>query len=105
MRCLPECGYQQMPNNGPILVLHMQDCDLDGPLKHIETPLIVWREGEFVVTGGAQNEEKVYDIGFERINHEIQIPVLDIDLIDGFNVEPVTPLTMTSSSNPAPTKH
>ena len=94
-----------MPNNGPILVLHMHDCDLDGPLKNIETPLVVWRDGEFVVTGKAGKKESVYDIGFERINHKIQIPVLDIDLVDGFNVEPVTPLTMTSSSNPSPTEH
>jgi hypothetical protein len=83
----------------------MHDCDLDGPLKNIETPLVVWRDGEFVVTGKAGKKESVYDIGFERINHKIQIPVLDIDLVDGFNVEPVTPLTMTSSSNPSPTEH
>ena len=104
MRCLPECGYQQMPNNGPILVLHMHDCDLDGPLKNIETPLVVWRDGEFVVTGKAGKKDFVYDIGFERVNHEIQIPVLDIDLVDGFNVKPVIPLTMTSSSKPASTE-
>ena len=101
MRCLPECGYQQMPNNGPVLVLHMHDCDLDGPLKNIEAPLVVWRDGEFVVTGKAEKGEPVYDIGFERINHEIQRPILDIDLIDGFNVEPVTPLTMTAISKTA----
>jgi hypothetical protein len=93
-----------MPNNGPILVLHMQDCDLDGPLKNIETPLVVWRDGEFIVTGKAGKKESVYDIGFERVNHEIQRPVLDIDLVNGFNVEPVTPLTMTSSSKPASTE-
>lgn len=89
MKCLPECGFQELPNNMTGLVRHMQQCDLDGPLKNIETPTVVWRDGEFVVVAAAKKKETVFDVGFKRIDHEIELPVLDVDLVDGFNTAEV----------------
>jgi hypothetical protein len=79
-----------MPNNGFILAMHMSDCDLDGPLKNVTSPAVVWREGTFTVVREPAEGEQTYDIGFERVNHEIELPVLDIDLVDGVNVEPTS---------------
>lgn len=78
-----------MPNNGFILAMHMSDCDLDGPLKDVPSPAVVWREGTFTVVREPAEGEQTYEIGFERVNHEIELPVLDIDLVDGVNVEPI----------------
>jgi hypothetical protein len=66
MKCLPECGFDQLPNNGPILVLHMHDCALNGPLKNVETPIIVWRDGGFAVVRESEEGEQIYDLGYER---------------------------------------
>jgi hypothetical protein len=76
-----------MPNNAFILAMHMSDCDLDGPLKSVPEPAVVWRDGTFTVVRKAENDEQTYDVGFERINHDVELPVLDIDLVDGVNVE------------------
>lgn len=97
MRCVPECSFAMLPNNGPVLALHMQDCDLNGALKNVKDPVVVWRDGSFAVVSAPNEGERVYDIGFKRISHEIELPVLDIDLIDGVNVEPVMPVEVTSS--------
>ena len=89
MKCLPECGFQQMPNSIPGLVRHMQECDLDGPLRNVESPVVVWRDGEFCVVASAKKKETTFNVGFERIVHEIEMPILDIDLVDGFNTAEV----------------
>jgi len=89
MKCLDSCGFNHMPNNVFILAMHMSDCDLDGPLKDVAKPAVVWREGTFTVVREPASDEQVYDIGFKKINHNIELPVLDIDLVDGVNVEPV----------------
>jgi hypothetical protein len=81
-----------LPNNGPILAQHMQDCDLNGPLKNAESPAVVWRDGGFEVVDSPKKDEQTYDIGFQRICHDIELPILDVDLIDGINVEPVEPI-------------
>ena len=88
MKCLPDCGFNHMPNNVFILAMHMSDCDLDGPLKDVAEPAVVWRDGTFTVVRKAEAGEHTYDVGFERINHDVELPVLDIDLIDGINVQP-----------------
>ena len=85
MRCLPECNFAMLPSNGPILVQHMQDCDLSGPLKDVKNPVVVWRDGGFAVVAEPNEGEQTYDIGFVRMSHEIKLPILDIDLVDGFN--------------------
>lgn len=65
----------------------MSDCDLNGPLKDVAEPAVIWKDGTFTVVRKAEDGERVYDVGFKRINHDVELPVLDIDLIDGVNVE------------------
>lgn len=91
MRCIPECSFAMLPNNGPVLLQHMHDCDLNGALKAIESPVVVWRDGGFAVVATPEDGERTYDIGYERISHEIELPVLDVDLVDGINVERIDP--------------
>jgi len=103
MKCLPECGYEQMPNSGPALVNHMLHCDLVGPLKDIQDPVIVWRDSGFAVVDKAEKNERTYDLGFERVSHEIELPILDVDLVDGVNVEPVeTTMSLPQGAGEAP---
>lgn len=97
MKCIPDCGYDQGPNNGPTLANHMRDCDLNGPLNRVAAPVVVWRDGGFAVVEKADEDEKVYDIGFERFSHKIELPILDVDLVDGINVEPVTEVLLKTS--------
>jgi hypothetical protein len=84
-----------LPNNGPVLVQHMNSCDLNGALKNIESPVVVWRDGGFAVVSAPIKGEQTYDIGYKRISHDIQLPVLDVDLVDGINVEPIVPEEVT----------
>jgi hypothetical protein len=75
----------------------MQDCDLHGPLQHVENPVVVWRDGGFAVVATPEEGERTFDIGYKRISHEIELPVLDTDLVDGVNVEPVRPVETTQT--------
>ena len=94
MKCLDSCGFNHMPNNAFVLAMHMSDCDLDGPLKDVPEPAVVWRDGTFTVVRKAEPGEQTYDVGFERISHDIVLPVLDIDLVDGVNVSLTEPLVV-----------
>jgi hypothetical protein len=88
-----------LPNSGPILLHHMYDCDLNGPLGSVESPVVVWRDGGFSVVETVNDGEQIYDIGFERISHEIELPILDVDLVDGVNVEPVETIMSLSQED------
>lgn len=62
MKCL--CGFSQLPNNGPLLKIHVESCMVDGACKDLgKAPSIVWRDGEFVVVRAPEEGEQTYDIG------------------------------------------
>jgi hypothetical protein len=66
----------------------MYDCDLNGHLKDIDSPVVVWRDETFVVVSESKDDENTYDVGFIKIDHNIELPILDVDLVDGFNTKP-----------------
>lgn len=68
-----------MPNQLAILTNHMQDCDLDGPLKNIENPVVVWRNGEFEVVAKPKKNETVYPTEFKRLKHLTQEDVAALE--------------------------
>ena len=76
----------------------MADCSLNGPLSNIEEVFVVWRDGSYAVVSKVDDEEQTFDIGFKKINHEIKLPILDVDLIDGVNVEIIEPLSGLDSN-------
>lgn len=61
MKCLPECNYSELPNNTHMLRRHMEVCSIDGALKDVESPDVVWRDGEFVVVRQAEEGEQTYN--------------------------------------------
>lgn len=76
MKCLSECGFNEMPNNAVILRRHMEVCSNDGPLKSVESPDVVWREGEFVVVRQAEEGEQTYNnvVNFTNTTlHELEV--------------------------------
>lgn len=72
MKCL--CGFSQMPNNTVILGKHMQDCMVSGPLKGlIPDPVVVWRNGEFVVVKNAEEGENIVDVPVVRPRPHVEM--------------------------------
>jgi hypothetical protein len=61
MKCLPECGFQHTPDNSVILRHHMNACAVDGPLRDVESPDIVWADGEFAVVRQAEEGQQTYN--------------------------------------------
>lgn len=61
MKCLPECNYTELPNNTHALRRHMEVCSIDGALKTVKNPDVVWRDGEFVVVRKAEEGEQTYN--------------------------------------------
>lgn len=88
MKCLPECNYSELPNNAIVLRRHMEACSLDGPLKTVEDPKVVWRDGEFVVVRQPEEGEATFDsaINFVRPEAEkeeiIEAPIVEEEPVE-----------------------
>lgn len=60
MKCIPECGFVQKPDNIMTLQKHMQDCFLNGAMKDIDdAPAIVWKDGELHIVFEAEDHHIV----------------------------------------------
>lgn len=64
MKCLPQCGWQEMPNNLVHLKRHLQACVQNGPWSEKESdPVVVWRDGAFETVIEAEEGERTFSVG------------------------------------------
>lgn len=60
MKCIPQCGFSQKPDNLIILQKHMHACSLTGALRHFDVEAgVVWRDGELTVATVVYDDETV----------------------------------------------
>lgn len=88
MKCLSECGYSELPNNAVILRRHMEVCSNDGPLKNVESPDVVWRDGEFVVVRQAEEDEQTYNDVVQFVK-PAQPTLPEVEIVEVLEEEPV----------------
>ena len=61
MKCLPECGYQESPDNLLTLTRHVQSCSVAKPASEKS---VIWVDGEFHVVSEVTEEDTVMPISF-----------------------------------------
>jgi len=61
MKCLPECGYQESPDNLLTLTRHVQSCAVAQPAS---AKSVVWANGEFNVVSEVSEDDTVIDVTF-----------------------------------------
>lgn len=68
------CTYDHKPENPFILKAHAEQDILEGKTRGI-IPVVVWRDGAFVLVEAAEDGEQLYDIGIIDSR-----PVEEVDL-------------------------
>ena len=68
------CTYDHKPENPFILKAHAEQDILEGKTQGM-IPLVVWRDGGFVLVREAEADERIYDIGIVDSR-----PVEEVDL-------------------------
>jgi hypothetical protein len=67
MKCLPECGFAQKPDNLPRLTRHLEECLFDGACSSLKTdPFIIWKDGEFTVSKKKTKKDRVFEVTLVR---------------------------------------
>lgn len=61
MKCLPECGYQESPDNLLTLTRHVQSCSVAHPASEKS---VVWADGQFNVVSEVTEEDTVIPVTF-----------------------------------------
>jgi hypothetical protein len=67
MKCIPECGFAQKPDNLPKLTRHLEDCLFTGPCSTLKTePFIIWKDGEFTISKKKTKKDMVFEVNLIR---------------------------------------
>jgi hypothetical protein len=53
------CTFNHTPETLPLLKMHAHECMVEGRTNGL-TPVVVWREGSFVLVAEAEEGEQVY---------------------------------------------
>lgn len=63
MKCLPECGYNEKPDNLQRLERHLQECLSDGAFSKLDVkPTVIWKDGEFTVVTKFGKKDQVFEV-------------------------------------------
>lgn len=63
MKCIPECGYKEKPDNLPRLTRHLGECLDHGACKKLEKdPAVIWKDGEFTVVKKTTKKDRVFEV-------------------------------------------
>lgn len=61
MKCIPQCGYRQLPDNLLTLKKHVEHCLSNGAMRTITVePAIIWRDNELAVTLAASTDDMIF---------------------------------------------
>lgn len=81
MKCLPECGYIESPNNILTLTRHVQQCSVAKPASEKS---VIWSDGEMVVvaTADVSEEDTVFPVTFEDFEDAPEVKPLVFASLD-----------------------
>lgn len=75
MKCLPECGYQESPDNLLTLTRHVQSCSVAHPASEKS---VIWADGQFNVVSEVTEDDTVIPVEFADFEPAPQVPPLVI---------------------------
>ena len=90
MKCIPECGFNEKPDNITKLTRHLEECLDSGPCSKLKKePFVIWKDGEFTVSQKKTKKDMSFEIDLVR-KEKIQLKPTQIktgsDYVQNVNV-------------------